>query len=131
VSLSGRSGRRCALHQSPKAAGRTLGLTEKVWWEEPKMEKLTRRSFLKTAGVATGVAAVVGVPGVAKAALEEDAVPVEPSAPTPPEPLVAYIRDVERGEVTVLAGTRETTLRDPVLVRRLLKAARIARGGTA
>ena len=33
------------------------------------------------------------------------------------------VRDPERGEVTVMAGTQETTYNDPVLVRRLLDAA--------
>jgi hypothetical protein len=93
------------------------------------MERLTRRSFLKKAGAATGVIAVVGVPGVAKAAMEEDAVAVQPSTPVPPEPLVAYVRDVDRAEVTVLSGTSETTYRDRALVRRLLKAARSVRTG--
>jgi hypothetical protein len=37
---------------------------------------------------------------------------------------MAYIRDAERNEVTVLAGTRETTYRDPILVKQLLDASR-------
>ena len=41
----------------------------------------------------------------------------------PAEPLVAYVRDVERGEVTVVSGTHETTYRDKALVKRLVKAA--------
>jgi hypothetical protein len=40
---------------------------------------------------------------------------------------VAYVRDARRGEVTVLAGTREKTYRDPALARRLLAVA--PRGG--
>jgi hypothetical protein len=36
---------------------------------------------------------------------------------------MAYVRDAARGEVTFLAGTRETTYRDPELVRRLLRGA--------
>jgi hypothetical protein len=41
----------------------------------------------------------------------------------PEEPLVAYVRDAERGEVTVTSGTSEHTYRDRVLVQRLLRAA--------
>ena len=71
------------------------------------MEKLTRRSFLKTAGVATGAVAIVGPTGLAQAAsasaAEEPATAVQPSGQTPPEMIVAYVRDARRGEVTVLA----------------------------
>jgi hypothetical protein len=53
----------------------------------------------------------------------------------PREPLVVYVRDARRGELTVLAGTRETTVRDPGLVARLLTVARSAgalgRGGAS
>jgi len=42
----------------------------------------------------------------------------------PEEPVVAYVRDAQRGEVTVTSGMAEHTYRDRVLVRRLLRAAR-------
>jgi hypothetical protein len=87
---------------------------------------ITRLSFIKTtAGVAAGVgAAAMGVPGAAGArAPEEGGVPTDPSTPTPPEPVVAYVRDAKRGEVTVVSGTSETTYRDRALVKRLLDAA--------
>jgi hypothetical protein len=35
---------------------------------------------------------------------------------------MAYVRDAERGEVTVVSGTTETTYHDPALVQRLLGA---------
>ena len=38
--------------------------------------------------------------------------------------MIAYVRDEKRGEVTVSSGMGETTFRDPVLVKRLMKAAR-------
>jgi hypothetical protein len=38
--------------------------------------------------------------------------------------LVAYVRTGSTGEVTLLVGEREVTTRDPVLVNRLLRAAR-------
>ena len=98
---------------------------------------VSRRSFIKaSAGVATGAtvlgvpaAAVLGVPA-AVAALEGGSDPVEvaPSTAAPAEPLVAYVHDAGKGEVTVLAGTQQATYRDPALVKHLLA---IAPGATS
>ena len=94
---------------------------------------ITRLSFIKTAtGVAAGMgAAAIGVPGAtaAAASTQEAAVPTDPSTPTPPEPVLAYVRDAEAGEVTVVSGTSETTYRDRALVKRLLGAAPKNEGG--
>jgi len=88
------------------------------------MERLSRRSFMKIAGAATGAAALAAAPPIAKAALgEEGAERTHPTAGVPDEPVVAYVRNAERGEVTVTSGTAEHTYRDRVLVRRLLRAA--------
>jgi hypothetical protein len=87
------------------------------------MSKLDRRSFLKTAGVATGVAVVGGVPAVAGAAAETRAEVVASPSPLPHEPLLAYVRDASKSEVTVVSGLRELTLRDPQLVKRIQQAA--------
>ena len=55
----------------------------------------------------------------------EAAVPVaHRRGPVPDEPVMAYLSDPERNEVTVLSGAQETTFHDPVLARRLLAAAR-------
>jgi hypothetical protein len=86
------------------------------------MNNVSRRSFLKTAGVATGAAAISASPAVA-AAIQPDAVETTPSGPMPHEPIIAIIRNVEKGEVTVLSGRTEKTYWDKVLVKRLLKAA--------
>jgi hypothetical protein len=84
---------------------------------------VTRLSFLKaSAGVAAGMA-VVAVPAAAADAREESGVETDPSSPTPPEPVTAYVRDAEHGEVTVLSGQGEKTYRDRALVKRLLAAA--------
>jgi hypothetical protein len=84
---------------------------------------LTRLSFIKaSAGLAAGAAAI-GVPGAAALSAEEKGVAIEPSSPSPTEPVIAYVRDAERGEVTVMSGTGETTYRDRPLTRRLLAAA--------
>jgi TAT (twin-arginine translocation) pathway signal sequence len=88
------------------------------------MERLSRRSFVKVAGVATGAAALAAAPPIARAAVGDDgAQPTEPTSDVPEEPLVAYVRDATRGEVTVTAGTVEHTYHDRALVKRLLRAA--------
>jgi hypothetical protein len=96
-------------------------------------EGTSRRAFLQgTAGAAAGVAVILATPKVASIALDSpgNSVPAEPKAvvtkasgPAPAEPVTAYVRDAERGEVTVMSGKQETTYKDPVLVKRLLDAA--------
>ena len=87
------------------------------------MERLSRRSFMKIAGGAAGAAALAAAPPIARAAVgEEVAQPTHPKSRVPEEPLVAYVRDAERGEVTVAAGTTEHTYQDKTLVKRLLRA---------
>jgi hypothetical protein len=84
---------------------------------------LTRLSFIKaSAGLAAGAAAI-GVPAAAAISAEEKGVAIEPSSSSPREPVIAYVRDAERGEVTVMSGTGETTYRDRALTRQLLAAA--------
>jgi hypothetical protein len=98
------------------------------------IEATSRRAFLQgTAGAAAGAAVILATPKVASIALDgpspggaataPKAVATRPSVPAPREPVTAYVRDPHRGEVTVMSGTRETTYRDPVLVKRLLDAA--------
>jgi hypothetical protein len=89
------------------------------------MERLSRRSFVKIAGAATGAAALAAAPPIARAGIgEEGAQHVDPSTGVPEEPVVAYVRDAKRGEVTVTSGTHEHTYRDRALVRRMLRAAK-------
>jgi hypothetical protein len=81
--------------------------------KEREMERLSRRSFMKIAGAATGAAALAAAPPIARAAVgEEDAQPTK----------ATYVRNAERGEVTVTSGTVEHTYRDRALVQRLLRA---------
>jgi hypothetical protein len=93
------------------------------------MDRLSRRSFIHaSAGVATG-AVIAATP--AALVLDRDTPPsvVAPSAPPPAEPVMAYVRDAARGEVTVVSGTSEVTYNDPALVKRLLDAAAANQGG--
>lgn len=97
------------------------------------IEGTSRRAFLEgTAGAAAGAAVILAAPRVASIALdapsssaaaEPKAVVTKPSGPAPYEPVTAYVRNAERGEVTVMSGKQETTYRDQVLVKRLLDAA--------
>ena len=92
------------------------------------MSKVTRRSFLQvSAGMAGGAMAAAAPAALAgngaPAATDECGTPVCPTTGVPREPVMAYVRDADAGEVTVVAGVRETTYRDPHLVKRLLDAA--------
>jgi hypothetical protein len=96
-------------------------------------EGTSRRAFLQgTAGAAAGAAVILATPKVAAIALDSPgsvasdpkAVVTKASGPAPAEPVTAYVRDAARGEVTVMSGKQETTYKDPVLVKRLLDAAR-------
>jgi hypothetical protein len=83
------------------------------------MSNLSRRSFLKTAGVATGAAMIGVAPAMAEPIPEIVTLP----SPLPTEPLVAYVRDAAKGEVTVVSGLNKLTFKDPLLVKRIQKAA--------
>jgi hypothetical protein len=47
-----------------------------------------------------------------------------PATPIPADPIVAYVHDAARGEVTIVSGNGERTYRDMALVTRLLAAAK-------
>jgi anaerobic selenocysteine-containing dehydrogenase len=87
------------------------------------MGNLSRRSFLKGAGLATGAAVIGASPLSAAAASEHPAEVVASPSPLEKEPLVAFVRGAGTDEVTVLSGTDEVTYRDPALAKRLRKAA--------
>lgn len=97
------------------------------------VEGTSRRAFLQgSAGAAAGAAVILGTPkvvsvldgtGAGSTVPEPKAVVTDPSGQAPREPITAFVRNADRGEVTVLFGKQETTYRDPVLVKRLLDAA--------
>jgi hypothetical protein len=95
-------------------------------------KRLTRLSFIKASAGAAAGAAAIGVPAAAVMSEDKQGAAVKPSSAPPREPVMAYVRDAKRGEVTVMSGTSETTYRDPALAKRLLAAApegEIAKGG--
>ena|SRR5436309_2383027 len=91
--------------------------------EKREGSEVTRLSFLKASAGAAAGAAAIGVPAAAALAGDKKGEVAEPSSPNPREPVMAYVRDAERGEVTVMSGTSETTYRDRSLAKRLLDAA--------
>ena len=99
--------------------------------EGRKDRGFTRLSFLKAGAGAAAGAAAIGVPAAVVAGQEKGVV-TEPSTQPPREPVMAYVRDAQRGEVTIVSGTNETTYRDRGLVKQLLDAApadSLANGG--
>lgn len=95
------------------------------------MTRLTRRGLLRQTTLGTAAAgALLLAPGPAFARTEAlDGTSVSRTAPDRElndsrEPLGAYVHDVASGEITLLVGARELTIRDPELVRRLVQAAR-------
>jgi hypothetical protein len=78
------------------------------------MSHLTRRGFVKSsAGAAAGLTAIGAL-----AAEHADAQVLAGS-----EPVVAYVSNPGKGEISVMTGDREVTVRDPKLAARIVRAA--------
>jgi hypothetical protein len=76
----------------------------------------SRRNFLRLGAVTTvGVAIVPGFAASADAA--------ESSAPAHDGAFVAWVKNPQAGEIAVLVGDRELTVRDRKLAKRLAQAA--------
>jgi hypothetical protein len=86
------------------------------------MAKLTRRGFIKQTSVSVATigvlaaAPLVAIPDATDFAAEETSV-AELSGP-----LVAHVRDLATGEISLMSGTQEIIYRDPELVMRLIRA---------
>ena len=98
------------------------------------LSDLSRRTFLRRGTVAAAAVGVLGsVPGLSGllAGSASEAPTVE-SGPTQAEgevgnlsePLLAHVKDINTGEISLFHGETETVVRDPALARRLLSAAR-------
>ncbi|HZT96421.1 MAG TPA: hypothetical protein VFB34_06245 [Chloroflexota bacterium] len=80
---------------------------------------LTRASMGAAAiGVMGSMPALAGVGAAEPAEVDTSSLSEE----TLTSPLVAHVGDVASGEVTVMSGLKELTVRDPQLVVRLLRA---------
>ncbi len=90
------------------------------------MSEVSRRTFIKQVSVGAAGVAAVGALGMPQAGAHTPsrARADESAADTGAEPVMAFVRDRKRGEVTLLVGHREIVHRDPELVRRMLRAAR-------
>jgi hypothetical protein len=85
------------------------------------MSGLSRRRFIGSAAAgAVAVTAASTVPGIAAAA-PDDA--MDDAAHELSEPVVASVRDLCTGEITLYVGTVEITHTDRTLARRLARAA--------
>jgi hypothetical protein len=88
--------------------------------------ELTRRSFVsKSAGAAAGVTALgtlIAVPAEAQTGRHHRA--AHGAEPIGSDPVVAFVRDPRRGEVSVMAGERRVTIRDRKLAAQISRAAR-------
>lgn len=90
------------------------------------MPKLTRRGFFKQSSIGAAAFSLMtylpfsGI--VASDAAEVDAPALSPSLLS--GPLVAQVRDLTTGEISIMSGLKEVIIRDPQLVAKLLKATR-------
>jgi hypothetical protein len=79
------------------------------------MSETTRRGFVKNSAAAAAGMTVIG----ALVSEEADAKAVKHSGP-----VVAYVRDAGKGEISVMAGEREVKVHDRKLAARIARAAR-------
>jgi hypothetical protein len=96
------------------------------------MGRLNRRQFLQQGSLAVAAAGVAGaLPGAANL-LDDEAPALSPEASAAvdsglPEvggqPVVARVTDASTGEIQMFFGTSSTTVNDPELATRLVRAA--------
>ncbi len=80
------------------------------------MSDHSRRTFLKTASIGAAAAGVaIAVPVVSA----ESAGAAEPTGPTHPGPLVAWVKNPASGDISVMAGEHEVVHHNPKLARQL------------
>jgi hypothetical protein len=77
---------------------------------------LTRRDFVKNSAVTAAGMTVIGAIAADVASADRGDVGSEP--------VVAYVSDASKGEITVMKGEREVQLHDRKLARQIARAAR-------
>jgi hypothetical protein len=77
---------------------------------------LTRRAFVKSSAGAAAAVTVIGGLVAEQANADGDL--------TGSQPVVAYVSDPSKGEISVMSKDREVTVRDPKLAARIVRAAR-------
>jgi hypothetical protein len=91
------------------------------------MEPTSRRTFLKRSGAVAAAAGVAtAVPATAAKALtprsSHDAEPRLPDHPSVDVPVIAHVRNVRKGLVTLYTGEQEITIKDRRLAAALYRA---------
>jgi hypothetical protein len=91
------------------------------------MEPTSRRTFLKRSSAVAAAAGVASaVPATAARALTSrsatDAPPELPDHPSVDVPVVAHVRDVRKGLVSLYTGEKEITIKDRRLAAALYRA---------
>jgi hypothetical protein len=77
---------------------------------------LTRRNFVRNSAISAAGMTAIGAIAADAAAADDSAVGSEP--------VVAYVSDPSKGEISVMKGDREVKLRDRKLARDISRAAR-------
>ena len=94
------------------------------------MEQVNRRTFIKQAGAAVGVAGADAVmPGLPRILSTGDGLVTAPSQPSGVSegtkldgPIVAHVANLQTGEIHLYFGTRKVTHHDRQLAAQLYKA---------
>jgi hypothetical protein len=87
---------------------------------------VSRRAFLSRGSLGLAVAgALAVVPGMTTILRLPATRSLRGGLPITGEPLVAHLRDLNSGEISLLAGTNKLIVRDVDLARRLYAAARM------
>ena len=87
------------------------------------MTNLTRRSFLQNTPVTAATLSVLpAMPALAARRHSSETASPRSSAGSVGS-MVIHVNDVATGEMTLLVGAREVSLRDPALVARFMEAA--------
>lgn len=112
------------------STGNDGGMKPAATW----LDGLSRRTFLRRGTITAAAVGIAGsVPGLsgllASGASEApaagaDASELDSEAGALTEPLVAHVKDLSSGEISLFQGEREVLVRDPALARRLVSSAR-------
>ncbi len=89
------------------------------------MNSLSRRTFLSLSSASVALAAAVAaIPGAATVLRQPPATASWNPGANLDAPLIAHVRDLNSGEISVLVGTQEVVHKDVDLARRLYAVAR-------
>jgi TAT (twin-arginine translocation) pathway signal sequence len=101
--------------------------------DEPQPFGLSRRTFLRGTTLTAAAVGVAGsVPGLsgllagapsAAPEVEQSVIGAESDAAGLSDPLVAHVKDLATGEISLFQGEREIVIRDPGLALRLASSA--------